>query len=70
MIFVADSQEARMEANVESLANLEKNLKEQGYDLKNVPYALQLNNSISLGTSEPSAARVTDAPPSLSITPP
>ena len=43
MIFVADSQEARMEANVESLQNLEKNLKEQGYDLKNVPYALQFN---------------------------
>jgi signal recognition particle receptor subunit beta len=43
VIFIADSQEARMEANIESLANLEKNLKEQGYDLKNVPYALQLN---------------------------
>jgi signal recognition particle receptor subunit beta len=43
VIFVADSQQARMEANVESLANLQKNLKEQGYDLKNVPYALQMN---------------------------
>jgi signal recognition particle receptor subunit beta len=43
MIFVADSQEARMEANIESLQNLEKNLKEQGYELKNVPYALQFN---------------------------
>jgi signal recognition particle receptor subunit beta len=43
VIFVADSQEARMEANVESLANLDKNLKEQGYDLKAIPYALQLN---------------------------
>jgi mutual gliding-motility protein MglA len=43
IIFVADSQEARMEANVESLQNLEKNLKEQGYDLKNLPYALQMN---------------------------
>src|SRR3954466_9174168 len=34
VVFVADSQEARMEANNESLINLEKNLKEQGYDLK------------------------------------
>jgi signal recognition particle receptor subunit beta len=43
MVFVADSQEARMEANIESLQNLDKNLKEQGYDLKNVPYVLQFN---------------------------
>jgi len=43
MIFVADSQEARMEANIESLQNLERNLKEQGYDLLEVPFALQLN---------------------------
>ena len=32
-----------MEANVESLANLDKNLKEQGYDLKTVPYVMQFN---------------------------
>jgi signal recognition particle receptor subunit beta len=43
VIFVADSQEPRMEANVESLQNLEKNLKEQGYELKSIPYALQMN---------------------------
>ena len=43
VVFVADSQEARMEANSESLQNLDKNLKEQGYDLKSVPYVLQLN---------------------------
>ena len=43
VIFVADSQEARMEANIESMQNLEKNLKEQGYDLKTIPYALQFN---------------------------
>jgi mutual gliding-motility protein MglA len=43
VVFVADSQDARMEANVESLQNLDKNLKEQGYDLKSVPYVLQLN---------------------------
>jgi signal recognition particle receptor subunit beta len=43
VVFVADSQDARMEANLESLENLDKNLKEQGYDLKTIPYALQFN---------------------------
>ena len=43
VIFVADSQAARMEANVESIQNLERNLKEQGYDLSTIPYALQFN---------------------------
>jgi signal recognition particle receptor subunit beta len=43
VVFVADSQEPRMEANVESLANLDRNLKEQGYELKSVPYVLQFN---------------------------
>ena len=43
VIFVADSQEARMDANVESLDNLKLNLRENGFDLMNVPYALQLN---------------------------
>ncbi len=43
VVFVADSQEARMEANIESLQNLDRNLKEQGYELKLVPYVLQFN---------------------------
>src|SRR5207249_6023043 len=43
VVFIADSQEARMEANAESLQNLDKNLKEQGYDLKTIPYTLQFN---------------------------
>ena len=43
VVFVADSQAARMEANLESLRNLELNLKEQGYELKTIPYVLQLN---------------------------
>jgi mutual gliding-motility protein MglA len=43
VIFVADSQEARMEANIESIQNLERNLQEQGYDLATIPYALQFN---------------------------
>jgi mutual gliding-motility protein MglA len=43
MVFVADSQRERMDANVESLFNLELNLKQHGYDLMKVPYVLQLN---------------------------
>ena len=43
VIFVADSQEARMDANVESLRNLEENLRDNGFDLKTIPYALQFN---------------------------
>jgi small GTP-binding protein len=43
VVFVADSQEARMDANVESLRNLEDNLSENGFELKTVPYVLQFN---------------------------
>jgi mutual gliding-motility protein MglA len=43
VVFVADSQEERLDANLESLSNLEENLKEQGYDLAQIPYVLQLN---------------------------
>lgn len=43
VVFVADSQEERMDANVESLYNLEENLQTQGYDLQKLPYVLQLN---------------------------
>lgn len=43
VVFVADSQEERMDANIESLSNLEENLRAQGYDLLKIPYVLQLN---------------------------
>ncbi|MEO8434895.1 MAG: GTPase domain-containing protein [Pyrinomonadaceae bacterium] len=43
VVFVADSQEERMDANIESLYNLEENLRSQGYELMKLPYALQLN---------------------------
>lgn len=43
VIFVADSQDERMDANIESLNNLEQNLKLQGYDLMKIPYVLQVN---------------------------
>jgi signal recognition particle receptor subunit beta len=43
VVFVADSQEERMEANTESLDNLRYNLQEQGYDLDKLPYVIQYN---------------------------
>ena len=43
VIFVADSQVERMDANSESIDNLQINLKAQGYDLLAIPYVLQLN---------------------------
>ena len=43
VIFVADSQPERMDANHESLENLLENLKEYGYDFAEMPYVIQLN---------------------------
>ena len=43
VVFVADSQVDRMEANIESIRNLEENLEEHGFDLRTIPYALQFN---------------------------
>jgi signal recognition particle receptor subunit beta len=43
VVFVADSQIARMEANIESLENLRTNLAEQGYCLDKIPYVVQYN---------------------------
>ncbi|MBF8250689.1 MAG: MglA protein [Deltaproteobacteria bacterium] len=43
VVFVADSQVERMEANIESFENLAINLKEQGYDIDKIPYVVQYN---------------------------
>jgi mutual gliding-motility protein MglA len=43
VVFVADSQIERTEANLESVDNLRTNLAEQGYDLDRVPYVVQYN---------------------------
>jgi len=43
IVFVADSQIERMDANIESFENMKINLKEQGYDLANIPYVIQYN---------------------------
>ena len=41
--FVADSQSARCDANIESIRNMLQNLKENGIDFSSLPYVLQLN---------------------------
>ncbi|MCG3117036.1 MAG: GTPase domain-containing protein [Candidatus Manganitrophus sp.] len=43
VIFVADSQVERMEANIESMENLRKNLKDQGLNLDAMPFIIQYN---------------------------
>ena len=43
VVFVADSQVERMEANIESIENLRINLAEQGYDLDKVSFIVQYN---------------------------
>jgi signal recognition particle receptor subunit beta len=43
VIMVCDSQRERMDANIESIRNLEQNLKENGYNLRELPYVLQIN---------------------------
>jgi mutual gliding-motility protein MglA len=59
VVFVADSQEERMDANVESLYNLEENLKANGYDLAKIPYVLQLNKR-DLPSAVPAAELVAE----------
>ncbi|GIL17305.1 MAG: cell polarity determinant GTPase MglA [Oligoflexia bacterium] len=43
VIFVADSQAERMEENIESLRNLERNLEAQGYNIREIPLVIQYN---------------------------
>lgn len=43
VVFVADSQEMRQDANIEAIENLKLNLKDNGYDLDTLPYVLQFN---------------------------
>ena len=43
VVFVADSQVERMEANLESMQNLYDNLAEYGYDVTRIPFVIQYN---------------------------
>jgi hypothetical protein len=55
VVFVADSQIERMEANIESYENLRDNLQEQGYSLDKIPYIVQYNKR-----DLPNAAPITE----------
>jgi signal recognition particle receptor subunit beta len=55
VVFVADSQIERMEANIESFENLRDNLQEQGYSLDKIPYVVQYNKR-----DLPNAAPITE----------
>lgn len=43
MVFVADSDPTRMDANLEALRDLKDNLRYYNLDVRSFPYALQLN---------------------------
>jgi len=43
VVFVADSQTERMEANMESMQNLYDNMAEHGYDITRMPFVIQYN---------------------------
>jgi signal recognition particle receptor subunit beta len=43
VVFVADSQIERMEANIESMQNLYDNMAQHGYNLTKVPFVVQYN---------------------------
>ena len=78
IVFVADSQIERMEANQESMQNLYDNMQEYGYDLTRMPFIVQYNkrdlpNAANIGElqgalnpgweiSDPQRQRVTPDP--------
>ncbi len=78
VVFVADSQIERMEANLESMQNLYDNMAEYGYDLTRIPFVVQYNkrdlpNAAAIGDlqaalnpgweyHDPAKARVTPDP--------
>ena len=43
VVFVADSQIERMDANIEAMQNLYENMAQHGYDLTRIPFAVQYN---------------------------
>ena len=43
VVFVADSQEERLDANLETLENLREHLREHNLNFATIPYVLQLN---------------------------
>jgi mutual gliding-motility protein MglA len=43
VVFVADSQIERMDANIEAMQNLYENMQQHGYDVTKIPFAIQYN---------------------------
>jgi signal recognition particle receptor subunit beta len=60
VVFVADSQIDRMEANIEAMQNLYDNMSEHGYDLTTIPFVIQYNKR-----DLPNAASLNDLQASL-----
>jgi signal recognition particle receptor subunit beta len=60
IVFVADSQVERMEANQEAMQNLYDNMAEYGYDLTKMPFVIQYNKR-----DLPNAAPLADLQASL-----
>jgi hypothetical protein len=60
IVFVADSQVERMEANIESMQNLYDNMTQYGYDLTKIPFVVQYNKR-----DLPNAAPIKDLQGSL-----
>ncbi len=57
LIFVADSQASRAEANIEAMHNLYENLETYGYDLESIPFAIQYNKRDMPGILSPEDLR-------------
>ena len=55
VVFVADSQLERMEANIEAMQNLYDNMSQHGYDLTQIPFVIQYNKR-----DLPNAAPITE----------
>ena len=60
VVFVADSQIERMDANIEAMQNLYENMAQHGYDLTRIPFAIQYNKR-----DLPNAAPVSELQASL-----
>jgi len=52
LIFVADSQRDRAEANIEAMHNLYENIEAYGYDLTKIPFAIQYNKPTAMTVEE------------------
>jgi signal recognition particle receptor subunit beta len=55
VVFVADSQIERMDANIEAMQNLYENMQQHGYDVTRIPFAIQYNKR-----DLPNAAPITE----------